>query len=195
MADIQVSYFANVPPAIEDSYNNFLSSAGNLCDLILGLDVSVSETKLLLQQSGFAEAAPLNTEAFNNLAIAEENLDSIKQAVSIAGNQFKISAASSDSSISIAYAAVQDNISRLSDMLDLYRSILQEQQTEIINESLIPSSDITINVKQSEAYVGDTIDVDGTLSIKGQTLANRPVEILIDGSRYLTADYRFCGPL
>ncbi len=193
MADIQVSPFANVPPAIEDSFNNFLSSAGKLCGLILGLDVSVSNTKLRLHESGFKDAAPSNTAAFTNLAIAEKSLDSIKQSVSIAGNQFKVSGTSPDSSISIAYAAVQDDISRLSDLLDLYRSILREQQTEIINESLVPSSDITINIKQSEAYVGDTVDIDGTLSAKGQSLANRSIEILIDGSRYLTVNTDSAG--
>jgi len=75
-----------VPPAVEDSFNNFLSSAGNLCSLILGLDSSVSDTKLLLQESRYTETASLYTEAFTNLAIAEENLDSIKQAAAIAGN-------------------------------------------------------------------------------------------------------------
>ena len=186
VADIQVSPFANVPPAIEDSFYNFLSASGVLCNLILGLDGSVSDSKLLLQESEFADATPLNSEAFTNLAIAGKNLDSIKQAASIAGNQFNVSGASPDSSISVAYTAVLNDIQRLSDLLELYRSILREQQTEILNKSLIPSSDITININQSEAYVGDYVDVDGTLSTNGQPLANRPIEILIDGSRYLT---------
>jgi Domain of unknown function (DUF4129) len=186
ITDIQVSPFANVPPAVVDSFNNFLSSAGNLCGLIIGLDTSVSNMKLLLQESGFVGAAQLNAVAFTNLAIAEENLSAVSRAVSIAGNQFKVSGAAPDSSISIAYAAVQDDISRLSDLLDLYRSLLRVQQTEIVNERLISSSEITINIKQSEAYVGDTVDIDGTLSANGQSLANRSIEILIGGSRYLT---------
>jgi hypothetical protein len=184
--DIQVSPFANVPPAVEDSFNNFLSSAGNLCSLILGLDGSVSDTKSLIQESRYTEAASLYTEAFTNLAIAEENLDSIKQAAVIAGNQFNVTAASIDSSVSVAYIAVLDDIQRLSDLLKLYRIILQEQQTEISNQSLLPSSDITISIDQSEAYVGDTVSVGGTLSANGQPLGNRRIELLLDGSLYLT---------
>jgi hypothetical protein len=186
--DIQVSPFANVPPAVEDSFNNFLSSAGNLCSLILGLDGSVSDTKLLLQESRYTEAASLYTEAFTNLAIAEENLDSIKQAASIAGSQFKVTGVSTDSSISVAYTAVQGDIQRLSDLLNLYRTILQQQQTEISNKSLLPSSDITIGIDQSEAYVGDTVSFRGTLSANGQLLGNRRIEILLDGSLYLTVN-------
>jgi len=186
--DIQVSPFANVPPAVEDSFNNFLSSAGNLCSLILGLDSSVSDTKLLLQESRYTETASLYTEAFTNLAIAEENLDSIKQAAAIAGNQFMVTGVSADSGISVAYTAVQDDIQRLNDLLSLYRTILQEQQTEISNQSLLPSSDITISIDQSEAYVGDTVSVGGILSANGQLLGNRRIEILLDGSLYLTVN-------
>ncbi len=39
--NIRKSPFANVPPSLENSLNNFVSSANNFCSLILDLDVSV----------------------------------------------------------------------------------------------------------------------------------------------------------
>ena len=184
-ADVQVSPYANVPPSVTDSFSNFLSAAGNLCGRILGLDDSISDIEMLLAESRFTEAAPVKSAALKNLAAAEENLNTIEQAVGIAGNQFNIQNTAGDSS-SQAYAVVLDDIIRIKNFLDLYQSLLQEQQKEILNERMLPSSDITINITPKSAYVGDTVNVGGTLSANGQPLGNRNIEILLNGSQYLT---------
>ena len=183
---IQKSPFANIPPAVEDSFHYFLSSAGNLCSQILELDGSISDTEMLLQESRFTEAAAVKSAALQNLAAANANLNDIEQAVDIAGNQFQVNAAPDDSAISLSYAAVKNNIQQLTNLLDLYQSLLLAQQQEILNESMLPSSDITINITPKSAYVGDTVNVGGTLSANGQPLGNRDIEILLNGSQYLT---------
>ncbi len=185
-ANIQQSPFANVPPDMEDSFNKFLSSANNLCSQILGLDVSVSNTKLLLQESRYEDATPLNSAAFDNLTTAEENLSAIEQATNIAGGGFQVTSTSSDNSVATSYNMVLDRIQRLNNLLNLYHNMLQEQQTEILDGSLLPSSDITLETTTSEAFVGDTVSVEGNLSTNGKPLSNRQVEILLNGSQYLT---------
>jgi hypothetical protein len=108
--NIQKAPFANIPPALEDSLNNFVSSAKNLCSLILDLDASVSDIKVLLHESRYQEAAPLISKAFENILLAEGELDVIERATKIAGTEFQLSLAPKGSGILEAYKAVLDRI-------------------------------------------------------------------------------------
>jgi hypothetical protein len=184
--NIQKAPFANIPPALEDSLNNFVSSAKNLCSLILDLDASVSDIKVLLHESRYQEAAPLISKAFENILLAEGELDVIERATKIAGTEFQLSLAPKGSGILEAYKAVLDRIQRFRDLLKLYRSMVGEQQTEISNRKPLLPTELTLKIKPVEAFVGDTIGVEGTLYTNGKPLADREIDIILNGSRYLT---------
>jgi hypothetical protein len=183
-ANIEKYPFANIPPAMTDSFNNFISSADSLCNLMLGLDAGISETKLLMQESRFNEAGLVNDKAINDLTSAQTDLVDIQQAANIAGDEFQ--ATTGNNSLNTSYLVILDRIQKLKDVLALYRSMLKETQSEIQNNAVLPSSDITLNINPPEAFVGDTINVEGTLSIKGNPLDNRQIAILLNGSQYLT---------
>ena len=152
----------------------------------MDINAGVSNVQLFLSESRYDEGTLQINTALQNIAMGENGLDTIENAANTAGDEFQVSLAAKDSGIYTAYAAVLERIQRLRDLLGLYRSILEEQQTEILNESLLPSSDITLEITPGEAFVGDEIIVEGTLSTKGNPLGNRQVEIMVNGSQYLT---------
>ena len=184
--NIQNSPFANVPQSTETSLHNFLSSANDLCSQILDLDTETNNINVLLHEFRYQEASPLINEVLTNLANGNQNLDTIEQAVNITGNEFQVATADENSGLYTAYAAVLDRIQKLKDLLVLYQSITEEQQTEVLNEKTLQTPDITLQINPIEAFVGDTINVEVTLSANGKPLGNRQIEILLNSTPYLT---------
>ena len=178
--------FANIPSTLENSFNNFIFSANKLCSLVIDLDVSVSDIKVLLQESRYQEAAPSISKAFENISQAERELAVIERATKIAGTEFQVFRASENSSIFVSYQTVLERIQRLRDLLNLYRGMLGEQQTEISNRKPLLPTEVTLKIEPLEVFVGDTISVEGTLYTNGKPLVDREIDIMLNGSRYQT---------
>jgi len=183
LVNIQKTPFANIPPTLNDTINNFAGSAQNICSRMLELDAGVNEINTLLQQSRFDEAAPLNNQALRTLSQAEGDLGTIETEVRNTLAQFQVAAAANGSPITTAYSAASDRIQKLNDMLLLYRTILTGQQNEILNKKSLQSPLLTLNVTPAQAFVGDTINIEGTLKADNNPLAGREISILLNGTQ------------
>jgi hypothetical protein len=202
--NIQKAPFANVPSALEDSLNNYISSVDNFCSLILDIDVGVTDIKVLLQESRYQEATPLIIKTFDDISLAEGKLAIIEQETKKAGIEFQVFLASQNSSILTSYETVLDKIQRLRDLLKLYRNMLgeqlrggisedqiakglsEEQLAEIFKMKPLRPVELTLQIQPSEAFVGDTISIEGTLYSDGKPLVDREIYILLNGLQYLS---------
>jgi hypothetical protein len=183
-AFFQKTPFANIPPALNDTINTFVSSSQEICGRMLELDADINHTKQLLQQSRYEEAAPITDQAFQSLSLAEGNLNTIEQANRNTISQFLNASGGTSSLITTSYTNVVGKIQKLHDSLQLYRNLLTEQQTAIANKNSLQSPVLTLNVTPQQVFVGDMINVDGTLSANGHSLADRQISILLNGSQY-----------
>ncbi len=204
--NVQKAPFANVSPVVSDYLEYFVNSTNSVCGLIINLDKSIPEIKTLLQQSRYTEAVPLIQNAFANISLMEYNLNNIEQSTVDAGIEFNISHASVTSSLNTSYTAVLDRIQRIRDLAALYRSMLTEQIGPLTPEQVSPltqeqinaltpeqlakkpllQTQLTLTITPTEAFVGDTIKVEGFLSSDGNPLGNRQVNILLNSLQSLT---------
>ena len=188
--NVQKAPFANVSPVLSDYLEYFVNSTNSVCSLIINLDKSIPEIKTLLQQSRYSEAVPLIQNAFANISLVENNLNNIEQSTTDAGTEFNISDASVTGSLNMSYTAVLDRIQRLRDLAALYRSMLTEQVGPLTPEQLakkpLLQTQLTLTITPTEAFVGDTIKVEGFLSSDGNPLGNRQVNILLNSLQSLT---------
>jgi hypothetical protein len=213
-SSVQKAPYANIPVALSESLTSFVGSSQSLSGVIINLDENIPQIQTLLQQSRYSEAAPLIKNAFANIALAETNLNSVEQATTVTGTQFLVAKASVNSGIAVSYAAVLDRIQRLRDLIALLRSMLNEQiggltpeqisaftngqisaltqeqlakiLAEILNTKPLLQTQITLTIAPTEAFVGDTIKVEGILSSDGNPLGNRQVNILLNSLQSLT---------
>ena len=183
LVNIQKTPFVNIPPALNDTINTFAGSAQAICSRLLELDTSTNEISTLLRQSRFDEAAPLKNQALQTLSQAEGDLNTIETAVRNTLAQFQVAAATNGSPITTAYSAAADRIQKLNGMLQLYRSILTEQQNEILNTKSLQSPLLTLSVTPPQAFVGDTINIEGTLNANNNPLAGREISILLNSTQ------------
>lgn len=213
--NLQKSPFANIPPELQASFNSYLGSANDLCQNVQSLDSGIVDVKNLLHQSRYNEAAPLINTALNNIASGETELNTITQAANLAAIQFNVSSPATAASIKEAYNVVLARIQTLRDLLDMFKRLLVEQLgsgataqqivdqgsdtnstpvivsgpqlSQILNQVKLKLTEMTLSFQPAEAFVGDYIKVQGTLSSEGLPMGNRQVYILLNGSQYLAA--------
>jgi len=206
--NLEKAPYANIPPVLSDYLDGFETASKTVCTLTLNLDKSIPEIKTLLQQTRYNEAAPLIKNAYTNISLAEENVTTLEQATMVAGINFKVPQGVASSPISVAYGAVLDRIQRLRDLVELYRNMLSEQLgaltpdqinaltpdqlakllAETLNKKPLLQTQITLTITPTEAFVGDTIKVEGILSSEGNPLGNRQINILLNGLQSLTVN-------
>ena len=141
--NIRKTPFVNIPTDLNDTINSFAGSSQDIGDRMLELDTNTNEIKTLLRQSRYDEATTIKNQGFQTLSGAEGNLNTIEQAARATLTQFQDAAAAKVSPITVAYSVVLDRIQKLNDTLQLYRTILTEQQNEILNNKSLQSPLLT----------------------------------------------------
>jgi hypothetical protein len=63
--------------------------------------------------------------------------------------------------------------------------IPENQLVQILSKNSLLSTEITLRIAPEEAFVGDTISVQGKLSSGSNPLGNRQIEIMLNGSPYI----------
>ena len=181
--NIRKTPFVNIPTDLNDTINSFAGSSQDIGDRMLELDTNTNEIKTLLRQSRYDEATTIKNQGFQTLSGAEGNLNTIEQAARATLTQFQDAAAAKVSPITAAYSVVLDRIQKLNDTLQLYRTILTEQQNEILNNKSLQSPLLTLQITPQQSFVGDNVKITGTLSVNSSPLSEREISILLNGSQ------------
>ncbi len=120
----------------------------------------------------------------DNLSVAINEIERLVEVIKIVGEELNISSAPAGSELRRAYDEVQKNINRVMEMDVLYHELISGllKPTDEMGQLLKPT-DIT---DPAPAFVGKNIHFEGVLTSGAEPLSGREVDIVVNGSRYLT---------
>ncbi|MFC2004378.1 hypothetical protein ACFLUK_02430, partial [Chloroflexota bacterium] len=142
------------------------------------------EFKMLMEHFRLGEAIELAIQISDNLSQANGELKRIEQATVTTGGELQVLSAPAGSNLRRSYNELLERIERIREMLDLYQELLES--TGLTMEELLESTGLTMEVQPRVAFVGDNIRFEGVLVSKGEPLFGREVDILLNGSRYVS---------
>lgn len=174
--------FANLPQSLEKPADNFATSGINLSPLIVAIDEGMDRLRALIRQYRLEEAKELAAGTFAMLSQAYSELERLERATETIGDEVEVFSVPAESDLKRAYDEVLERIDRIREMLALYEEFLQ---TVITLEEFL-ETDLTLEVQPTTAFVGDNISFEGVLTSEQEPLAGREVDILLNGSRYIT---------
>lgn len=180
--------FANIPENLQNATDELASSIVTESQMIVEISDNIETLISLSRQSRFPEADFLLKETEQTIDQAEAILDQIELLVVITGSYFSVATISPNSDLRIAYDNVLDRIARLRGLLDTYRNILESSITSIISSHALKTTALSLNVEPLSAFVGDNVNIAGTLTSEGQPLANREIHLLFNNSIYATVE-------
>ncbi len=186
--------FANVPQALEEVTDDFAASSISISHLVVDIDEDLSKLRALMGQFRLDEATVLSDETYSKLSLADGELERMEEATETTGREFRVFSAPEGSDLRRSYDEVLARIERIREMLGLYKDmmanlLLVRTQT---GEVLSPT-ERSLKIEPVVAFVGDSIRFEGVLTSNGKPLAGREIDILLNGSRYLTARTRTDG--
>ncbi len=197
--------FANIPQRLKEATDDFATSGISISYLVVKIDEELGKLRVLREQSRLDEVIKLATPTFARLSQARSELKRIEQATETTGEELKVYSVPEGSELRRSYDEVLERIDRIREMLDLYHDILTDllrapkllkpteitleeflKSMDITLEELVKPTDITLEIQPMVAFVGDNIRFESTLTSEGKPLGGREVDILLNGSRYIT---------
>jgi hypothetical protein len=162
-------------------YNNLTLELTQTLD---NLESLLSRASALLSQYRLDEASQTLNEAGIIVGRAEILMKDLTDATQTLSSSFGVFAAPAGSKVKQAYDTLQGLLQKLnqlvSDYLERLMSIKNEKST-IESESL-NSTEVTLSLNTTEAFVGEPIEATGTLTTNGTDFPNRTITILFDNS-------------
>ena len=183
--------FANVPQSLKGVTNNFTAPSIDIAYLVVDIHQELVALRTLMEQFRFEEAIELADLTSTKLIQADSKLEQIEMATKTTGRILKVPSAPEDSALRKSYNEVLEVIAKIRGLLDLYEDLLANLLQE--NGELLSPTELTLKVKPRVAFVGDNIHFEGVLTSKGKPLAGREIDILVNGSRYVTAKTKVGG--
>jgi len=210
--------FANIPDNLISVTSDFGTSSANLGHLVMEIDGGLGNMSVLMGQFRLDEAAQLAKVISDEMSKAYDNLGTIEKDIQISGDQLQVFSAPEGSDLRSAYNELADREDRIRGTLDLYMdrlvSLLKIKGTAIgslpsstespsslianlsslianlssLTENPFSLTEINLQIDPASVFVGDKVHFDGVLTSKGNPLAGRKVEILLDSSPYITAE-------
>ena len=177
--------FANMPPGLKEASGELAQSAISMSHLLVEIDGDMDKLRKLREQYRSEEAIDLAGLIRDRLSMAES--EHVVELIKTVGEELKISSAPARSELRRAYDEVLEKINRISETAVLYNGLLTDllTETEEMGQLLKPTG-ITLATQPATAFVGDNIHFEGVLTSGAEHLAGREVDILVNGSRYVT---------
>lgn len=162
-------------------YNNLTLELTQTLDILGSL---LSKASALLSQYRLDEASQTLNEAGIIVGRAEILMKDLTDATQTLSERFGVFAAPAGSKLKEAYDTLQNLLQRLrqliNDYLERLKTIKKEKST-IENENL-NSTEVTLSLNTTRAFVGEPIEAAGTLTTNGTNFPNRTITILFDNS-------------
>ena len=184
-ARLEKMAFANMPPGLKEASGELAQSAISMSHLLVEIDGDMDKLRKLREQYRSEEAIDLAGLIRDRLSMAES--EHVVELIKTVGEELKISSAPARSELRRAYDEVLEKINRISETAVLYNGLLTDllTETEEMGQLLKPTG-ITLATQPATAFVGDNIHFEGVLTSGAEHLAGREVDILVNGSRYVT---------
>ncbi len=179
-----------VPPDLSyviNRYNNITQQLiGTLSDLRIALDNATS----LLSQNRLNEASQALDNASVLVARAQILLGDLQDATATVSQRLGVFAAPAQSNIKQSYDTLQGLLQKLNNLINQYHLLLQNanKQADDIKAKQLDSTQLSLSVNPTTAFVGATVTASGVLMSGGQVLQNRAVAILLNGTQVASFD-------
>jgi hypothetical protein len=163
-------------------YNNITQQLiGTLSDLRTTLDHATS----LLGQNRLNEASQALDNAGVLVARAQILLGDLQDATATVSQRLGVFAAPAQSNIRQSYDTLQGLLKKLNDLINQYHALLQStnKQADEIKAKQLDSTKLSLSINPTTVFVGGVLTASGVLNGGGQTLPNRVVALLLDGSQ------------
>ncbi|MCD6358559.1 MAG: hypothetical protein J7L90_01190 [Dehalococcoidia bacterium] len=191
--------FTNVPSHLKEVTGDFASSGIELSCRVVSIDEHLDELRVLLSQSRIDDAAELADRIPEELSLSYGILGALERDVEVSSEGLKIASPDSGSSLSVAYNEVQDRLNRIEKMLNRYQNIFADLllRLEALGEVNLLPTVVTLVVEPDVAFVGDEIEFYGVLSSAVEPMAERTIDILVNGTEYISVvtdvSGHYCG--
>lgn len=181
--------FANIPEELDEPTANFSTHGISVSYLIVSIYSDLGDLRQFSEQGRLDKAITVYAGISLNLTRAYTEVEKLEAAAEATGKEIQVENAPPDSQLSKTYNEVLEKIRLIKDMLDLYRNLLSGSRTVFPEETqmLLRPTAITLNINTEAAFVGDDIRFDGVLTNEGEPLAGKQVNIILNGSPYVTA--------
>jgi len=186
--------FTNIPQDLEEAISRFANSSTSVSYLLTEIYEDLSRLGTLVSQYRFDEATRLADQTSTKLLQINQELELvIEEAIKITSRWFQVASAPEGSGLRKSYDEVLEKTERLQEVHDLFTDILANPLQGATPADGLSPTELTLKVEPVIAFVGDSIIFEGVLTCNGKALAEREVEILVTGSRYLTTKTRTDG--
>lgn len=175
------STFANIPPELKTTVDNFLSSSLTIASIIPELQSELEYAKSIQAQYRIADSAPVLASAKEKLTRAYAGLLVMDSAALRTGSWWKVAALKDNNSLNVTYYNLQGELQDIRGLLVLLDSMYSSMLLTRTDASL-RSSNLSILIDPETAFVGDKITVQGILKAAGDPLAGRIITILVDNA-------------
>ncbi|MBN1188898.1 MAG: DUF4129 domain-containing protein [Dehalococcoidales bacterium] len=175
--------YVNTPSELQQT-NSDLSSAGKeLFQAISTLTSAWQEYSQSLGRLQTDEMQGLMEQMSGEVALIKTNIGSIKQSIGVIEKYLKIESLPASSTLKTVYGEVIGKISQLEMFVEDIDASLDEGKQII--EKLKPA-DLTLEVPSIDFFPGDKAGFSGLITLESAPLADREIEIRLDGKRYST---------
>lgn len=172
--------YANLPPSLSPTTEVFTKATEESAELIVTIEKEIDELRVLVQQSRLLEANTLENQIITDLSAGYKAMQLGENSILTMGKTFLVSVEEPNSPLRLAYTEVIRKIASINALFDLYHDILNNLLTVSDVKSRL-TTELSLTVEPIDVFVGDYVRVKGTLTAEGQPLADRKVEIMLNG--------------
>ncbi|MBI4331410.1 MAG: hypothetical protein HY673_09030, partial [Chloroflexi bacterium] len=182
---------ANIPPQLRDTVDSFLSSGYSLAGLVAGIEADREKATTFASQFRPREMKESLESAGQKLDRAYAELRVMERGARDTGRVLGAGSAGGGSTLGKAYEEVEARLRRIRRLLDLLRetTVSLTRQTETALENLggmqgmiLQPTSLSLAVEPDTAFVGDTVQFQGSLRAGDKPLGSRQVTILLNGA-------------
>ncbi|NQT74356.1 MAG: hypothetical protein HQ553_16565 [Chloroflexi bacterium] len=184
--------FTNVPDGLRDSLRDFGEASVEISTLIVDIEANLDEMNELAIHSRFEELLVLADEVQERLIDAYVELSTLETSVIPIEYWLNIFEKDSSQQLVRMYQELHNRIADLSNLLELLQEMMNTAPgmpgmpgmtiEEIL--ALLNPTEISLEVEPQTAFVGERIQVAGSLETERIELPNRQIVILLDGVPY-----------
>jgi len=177
--------FAHIPVNIEEYAHVFAETGTEVAHLVVSIDNNINQVNMMLSQYRLAEIILLEDTILGELSQAYDNLEVLENTAQVMGNRLEATSNTAGQSLKNSYLDVLDRIAEIRQLLDSYKNFLTGvlrilEQEDVLRDVLTPTT-IILDVNPAATFVGDVINFQGELVSTTGPLAERQVDILLDG--------------
>ena len=173
--------FANIPPDLAGTMQDFLSANQDLVQLLSSLDIDVDTATALLSQFRQEDAEVLLKAIEDNLLKANQSLGLADSKLQETSNWFQAESALAESELRKAFDEAVSKLALQNIGLDSLAESVRTLSKGELPAELHPTS-VSLAVDPTVAFVGDRIGFQGRVTSDAEPLGGREVTILLDGA-------------